>query len=92
LLELGILDRFSQKSSEAPSTTQTVTQGNHPTHWILALLYLGKTKPKDNGYLVICLPKSKSTPQMVAILAEKLLKNRGTIAGFKALPGDSSDN
>jgi hypothetical protein len=49
----------------APESSVFVIDEKHPTHWILAYLYRGFKEPEDNGYGVMCYPKSKVTLQAV---------------------------
>jgi len=49
MLQLGILD----------AVLKAVLDHNHPTHWIIAETYHGFADAEDNGYAVVCIPKSK---------------------------------
>jgi len=56
LLELGVAGRFSLNPPNVPrgnESQQAVMYGEHPTHFILIILYLGSGNPKENGYLVL---------------------------------------
>jgi hypothetical protein len=53
---LGILEHFTR--SKEPNLS-ALTFYNHPTHWIVGLLWSGYAKPEHNGYQLVCLPKSR---------------------------------
>jgi hypothetical protein len=57
LIELGAEPQF--KTGLADERVQFVTYGEHPTHFILVLLWSGYDHPKDNGYIAWCLAKKK---------------------------------
>jgi len=64
MLQLGILDAVlkAEKAQQAKALKQsgtTVLDHNHPTHWIIAETYHGFADAEDNGYAVVCIPKSK---------------------------------
>ncbi|HZF01606.1 MAG TPA: hypothetical protein VE344_06880 [Methylomirabilota bacterium] len=92
LFELGMIDKFTPKPNFKPSTTQILTESNHPTHFIAAMYFAGKTNPTDNGYLVFCLPKSQFSPEQAMAFVQKKMEGQGHPAVFKFLPGDSSQN
>jgi hypothetical protein len=72
LSELGILERFVGNRAVGTST-QSVVHSGHPTHHILALLYLGRTKASDDGFLVLCLPKSEYSDRAFLHFAQQIL-------------------
>lgn len=93
LSELGIAGRFCRDPIKGQtSTTQTVTEMNHKTHWILAMLFSGKTKESDNGYYVVCLPKSRSTVVEFIQTCAQITEGQGTVVDAGLFPGDASDN
>jgi hypothetical protein len=93
LLELGLSNRLSQNPvGFGNSPAQTVTHLNHPTHWIHAMLFLGKTRPEDNGYMIVCFPKSEMTMLQFGSAIDGIMKGQGQIGTANFIPGDSSDN
>lgn len=74
LLQLGVLDKFSQRGPLADKWSEALHFTTHPTHWVLARLYTGFKNPADNGYVVQCFPKSRfSIEQMKQIAAKATL-------------------
>jgi hypothetical protein len=68
LLEAGLIDKFAK---EPPSTPwfELLTYADHPTHWLIGMLFRGFVDAKDNGYIVRCYPRSQfSEAQMKPIL------------------------
>lgn len=97
VLELGIAGRFSLNPPGVPqgqASTQAVAYGEHPTHFILVVLYLGNPDPKENGYYVLCLPKSKVSYPKFLEMGKRLLNPTGEsqIAGSKMFWSSSADN
>jgi hypothetical protein len=96
LLELGIAGRFSRNPPNVPrgqQSQQIVSYGEHPTHFIHVILYLGHPDPKENGYIVLCFPRSKFSYGQFMEAAKKLLKpTDDRIAGAKLFWGSSPDN
>ena len=96
LLELGIAGRFSQKPPNLPSgkqSQQLVSYGEHPTHFIHVILYLGNPDLKENGYVVLCLPRSKISYGQFMEVAKKILNpTDDRIMGTKFFGGSSPDN
>src|ERR1035441_5387221 len=96
LLELGLAGRLNIKppniSPEKP-TRQAVLHTVHPTHFILAILYLGNSKKEDNGYLVYCLPKSKCSFAKFNTFADRILQpESGRVAGIQGFSPEPPDN
>jgi len=92
LLELGILDRF-KRAPQPHATTQAVVFNEHPTHHVLGALYLGHPKPADNGYFVICLPRSQFTTKQFHKFADDFLKPAPTnILGSTLFGGPPTSN
>lgn len=58
LLELGMLDKFPKPANANRSWVSRVAYPEHPTHWISATRFGGFVNPSENGYAVVCLPKS----------------------------------
>jgi hypothetical protein len=96
LLELGVAGRFSKNPPNIPhgnASTQAVFYGEHPTHFILIILYLGHPSQKDNGYFVQCLPKSKMSYAQFMEFAKGMLKPTDDgIVGSNLFWTGSSDN
>lgn len=92
LFELGLIDKFSIKPPFAPSTAQFVTFGEHLTHFIFAMLFVGKTKQEDNGYVVFCLPKSEYSPESAMKFVQSKLEGQGVPIAGNLFSGNSSQN
>ncbi len=90
LLSLGILNHF-KPAPEQTKTTQSHVLMTHPTHWVVASLLLGNADAVENGYLVICLPKSTLTPQQFIHAANQMLHEQGFVDTAKFF-ADSSDS
>jgi hypothetical protein len=89
LSELGLLDRFvGNRTAEA--TIQSVVSSGHPTHHILALLYLGRSKASDDGFLVLCLPKAHYSDSAFLQFAQQILKTTPENLDPAKPPADTS--
>ena len=96
LLELGIAGRFSMDPPNVPrgeQSQQAVTIGEHPTHFILVILYLGNADSTENGYIVLCYPRSKWNYAQFMERARIILNpSDDRIAGMKLFFGGAPDN
>ena len=96
LLELGIAGRFSRNPPNVPSEEQSqqlVSYGEHPTHFIHVILYLGNPDPEENGYVVLCYPRSKFSYAEFMEVAKRILNpTDDRILGAKFFGGNSPDN
>jgi hypothetical protein len=93
LVELGLGNRFSTNPQNlGPNPIQTITHLNHATHWIHAVLFLGHAVAENNGYLILCFPKSRMSMIQFTAAIDQFMKNKGQVAVAKLFPGDSSDN
>lgn len=92
LFELGLIDKFSIKPPYNQSTAQSITYAEHPTHFIFAMLFLGKTKKEDNGYVVFCLPKSEYSPEDAMKFVHQKLEGQGIPVAGNTFNGNSSQN
>jgi hypothetical protein len=96
IFELGLAGRFSANPPNVPtgkSCTQAVHYTEYPTHFILAILYAGNPKAEDNGYFVVCLPKSKFSFAQFNTFAGRFLNQGGnTVVGMQGFYGESPDN
>ena len=57
LFELGLLDEFSNSHPPGKTTVQTLT-GDLPTHCVIATRFAGNFEAEENGWWVVCIPKS----------------------------------
>lgn len=57
LFELGLIDEFSKSHPPGKTTVQTMT-GDLPTHHVIATRSAGNLEAEENGYWVLCIPKS----------------------------------
>jgi hypothetical protein len=95
LLELGIAGRFNMNPPEAngQQSQQTVMYGEHPTHFILVVLYLGNAEAVENGYLVLCFPKSRVSYAKFMEISKRILNPTDKrIRGTKFFWSGSPDN
>jgi hypothetical protein len=64
LVELGLIDEFSKSHPPSKATVQTIT-GDLPTYHIIATRFAGNLKAEENGYWVLCIPKSKYSEEEI---------------------------
>ena len=57
LFELGLIDEFSNRHPPGKATVQTLT-GDLPTHRVIATRFAGNFEAEENGWWVVCIPKS----------------------------------
>jgi hypothetical protein len=57
LFDLGLLDEFSNSHPPGKATVQTLT-GDLPTHFLIATRFAGNFEAEENGWWVVCIPKS----------------------------------
>jgi len=57
LLELGLIDEFSASHPPGKTTVQAIT-GDLPSHHVIATHSAGNPAAQENGYWVLCIPKS----------------------------------
>lgn len=89
LLEMGLMGKFS---NTATSRTQILTYGEHPTHWIVAMFFTGKTVPTDNGHLIYCLPKRDYSTSQFQIFVSSIAAGHDYVEYIKPLSPQSEDN
>lgn len=83
LVELGLMELFAETNV---LQTQIITSAKHQTHFIVALLFSGKKKKGNNGYLVYCLPRKRFLPERIAQFAEQVVLNQDAICSIRLLP------
>lgn len=91
LFELRLIDKFSKSIPGVAEPIEAVT-GECKTHYILALLFTGRAKPEDNGYLVYCLPKNQCSAKKAGQFVSDVLRSQGTAIVVKPFSDTSSDN
>jgi len=95
LIDLSIESRFTKTPTGAKQTCQAVHFNQHPTHYILVVLYLGYEDRKENGYRPWCLPKKKYSLEQFMEFSKRLLSTIGEqILGasvFLNQPGNPSN-
>ncbi len=75
LSAVGLLDDLKRSSTPYLSA---VSADCHETHWVVGALMSGYPTPEQNGYLVFCLPKSRTTRQQVREFLDSLcVRNQG---------------
>lgn len=74
LSHLGILECFRR---EKTPNLSAVTYSEHPTHWIVGLLWSGYPEPQHNGYRLICLPKSICPEHAMNALVKRFMDDYG---------------
>ena len=89
LLEFGLMGKFSAMTA---SRTQMITYGDHPTHFVVAMYFTGKTKNSDNGYLIYLLPKNTYPPDRAMEFVQKMAGMHDYAETVKLLADQSSDN
>ncbi len=72
--ELGMLELFTR--SREPNLS-VLTFHNHPTHWIVGLLWSGYPEPGQNGYRVFCIPKQQVPEQGVKDFVQYVMETYG---------------
>ena len=64
LFELGLIDEFSISHPPGKTTVQVIT-GDLPTHHVIATRCAGNLGAEENGYWVLCIPKSQYSVEEV---------------------------
>ena len=64
LFELGLIDEFSISHPPGKATVQIIT-GDLPTHHVIATRSAGNLEAEDNGYWVLCIPKSQYSEEEI---------------------------
>ena len=64
LFELGLIDEFSKSHPPGKATVQTIT-GDLPTHHIIATRFAGNFEAEENGWWVVCIPKSQYSEEEI---------------------------
>lgn len=95
LHSLGLFQQFPRQPHLAVPRCESATEMfRHPTHYIVAIKLSGFHNSSENGFIVECLPKSKSSPADVLRLL-KLLESNFTPGGHRSVqnvrnaPGDN---
>jgi hypothetical protein len=64
LFELGLIDEFSNSHPPGKATVQTLT-GDLPTHCVIATRFAGNFEAEENGWWVVCIPKSQYSEEEI---------------------------
>jgi len=64
LFELGLVDEFSISHPPGKTTAQVIT-GDLPTHYVIATRFAGNLEAEENGYWVLCIPKSQYSEEEI---------------------------
>jgi hypothetical protein len=64
LFELGLIDEFSISHPPGKITVQ-ITTGDLPTHYVIATRSAGDLEAEENGYWVLCIPKSQYSEEEI---------------------------
>ncbi len=64
LFELGLIGEFSIRHPPGKTTVQVIT-GNLPTHYVIATRSAGNLEAEENGYWVVCIPKSQYSEEEI---------------------------
>ncbi|MGD0208775.1 MAG: hypothetical protein ABSC89_14340 [Verrucomicrobiota bacterium] len=64
LFELGLVDEFSISHPPGKTTAQVIT-GDLPTHYVIATRSAGNPEAEENGYWVLCVPKSQYSEEEI---------------------------
>lgn len=76
-LELGWIEKVQQKCTLTPVGTIVLTNSKHSTHWIIGVHFGGCARPEDDGYALVCLPKSEYTPDMANAEVRQIVEGQG---------------
>ena len=92
LFELGLLDKLGMPGNRG-SYFQTIFHADHATHWIMGIRFTGFEQAKDNGYLVVCLPRSHfGAMEADRFVAEWRHRQGGEIESWAFFHSDSRQN
>ncbi len=95
LLELGLIDEFSISYPPGKTTVQVIT-GDLPTHQVIATRFAGNFEAEENGYWVLCIPKSKYSVEEINNHMETIVdrfQSQGMAVEFvQPVSPKSSDN
>jgi len=61
---LGLVDEFSISHPPGKTTAQVIT-GDLPTHYVIATRSAGNPEAEENGYWVLCVPKSQYSEEEI---------------------------
>jgi hypothetical protein len=64
LFELGLIGEFSISHPPGKTTAQVIT-GDLPTHYVIATRSAGNPEAEENGYWVLCIPKSQYSEEEI---------------------------
>jgi hypothetical protein len=64
LFELGLIGEFSISHPPGKTTAQVIT-GDLPTHYVIATRSAGNLEVEENGYWVLCIPKSQYSEEEI---------------------------
>ncbi len=64
LFELGLIDGFSISRPPGKTTVQVIT-GDLPTHYVIATRSAGNPETEENGFWVLCAPKSQYSEEEI---------------------------
>lgn len=94
LLELGLVDEFSISHPPGKTTVQAVT-GDLPTHHVIATRFAGNLEAEENGYWVVCIPKSQYSVEEIdnhmQVIVDRLQSQGLTVENIKPVFAQSSD-
>ncbi len=93
IVDLGLSEKFREHPKGTKPALDTALIEDQKTHFILVVRNSGHENPKDNGYLAVCLPKSKTSgEEFAAFVADFIKPSAGRILGIEELPGDSKSS
>ena len=94
LLELGLVDEISISQPPGKTTVQAMT-GDLPTHHVIATRFARNFEAGENGYWVLCIPKSKYSPEDInshmRAIVRKFQSQGMTVEIAKPMSPQSSD-
>ena len=64
LFELGLIDEFSIRHPPGKTTVQAITR-DLPTHYVIATRSARDLEAEENGYWVLCIPKSQYSEEEI---------------------------
>ena len=92
LIDSGLAHHFKPRQEGQNRDVQFLAWANHPTHYLLVMRTRDYVNPQENGYTLICTPKStqtleqfKESCQTIVKAAEETLRK---VWGSSQRPGD----
>lgn len=92
LVEFGMAGEFKKKAEGQNRAVLFVASLNHPTHYLLAMQTWDRVSPQENGYTLICTPKSTETAEGFMEHCNRTVKAAEEAARKLWAPPDGREN